>query len=76
VDLYGEIDYVACQIRICTEPSEEHRLPTYWHEALHAILTHATMHKQSGNEQLIAILANGIVQVLQDNPEMGKVANG
>jgi len=72
-DLYGEIDYVERKIRISTAQPEAARLPTYWHEVIHGILAQAAMHKQNNNEQLVTILANGIVQVLQDNPEMSEV---
>jgi len=41
---------------------------TLWHEMLHAIMLNAGMREQ--DETLILALSHGIVQVLQDNPEL------
>lgn len=41
-----------------------------WHEIVHIILAHAKIKKH--NERLVEVMANGIMQVLKDNPEFVK----
>jgi len=74
--MYAELDCPKSEIRLWAAITEDHRPVTLWHEALHAILIQAGMEKLSGNEQVISVLSHGIVQVLQDNPEMVKVGDG
>ena len=67
--LYGEIIYSTRRIRIKPDQEKDQRLATLWHETLHAILEHAGM-KYRKRERLVKVLANGVAQVLRDNPDI------
>jgi len=67
--LYGDIDYGRCRIRICADSDPQIRRITLWHEVLHGILA-AAAQTEDHNEAHIDALAHGIVQVLRDNPEL------
>ena len=68
--LYGEIAYEACTIRISSRAAEGLKPVILWHEILHGILSQAGL--EMPNEEAVAeALSHGIVQVLQDRPELG-----
>lgn len=67
-ELYGDINYGRCRIRIAAESDGQMKLVTLWHEILHGILTGSA--QTDHNEAHIDALAHGIIQVLCDNPEL------
>ena len=67
--LFGQINYKKSTIKLTKRMSNQHERQTIWHEAIHAI-AHQTGAKI--DEQLVEILASGIMQVINDNPEIGK----
>ena len=69
--LYGELDYSGLRIRIMAGLPVSLRATALWHEVIHAILNQAARDSENDDEGLVRILANGITQVLKDNPEMG-----
>lgn len=64
-ELYGDIDYGKCRIRITAESDAQKQRVTLWHEVLHAILYQAGM--TDHDEQVIDALAYGITQALREN---------
>jgi Zn-dependent peptidase ImmA (M78 family) len=65
---YGFCDYGRSVITLAKFMKRSHRRATLWHEVIHVILHQAGY--ADHDEQMVTALANGIVQVLQDNPEM------
>jgi Zn-dependent peptidase ImmA (M78 family) len=68
--LYGDISYQTAVIRINSDTDENVQKVTIIHEAIHGILNHAGITKHG--EKVIEIIANGIHQVLIDNPDLLK----
>lgn len=64
--LYGDITYENAEIRIATYAQQVQR-QTLLHEAIHGVLAHAGIYNH--DENLIDIIANGLHQVLINNPE-------
>ena len=64
----GRIRYSRARITVARHLGPQAARLTLWHEIMHGILTHAGLTDQS--EQVIEALANGVVQVLRDNPEL------
>lgn len=73
VGLNGHIRYNECQIKVDSDLHPQIKEITIWHEVLHGILENAGFFQEQTHERIIDALAHGIVQVLRDNPEMGKV---
>ena len=69
--LCGDIDPMACRIRIRDDMHAQAQQVTLWHEVIHGILMNAGY--RDHDEQQIDALAYGLVQVLRDNPEMREV---
>lgn len=67
--LYGDINYEKCRIRIASESDPQIKLVTLWHEIFHGILNGAAQTEEH-NEAHIDALAHGIIQVLRDNPQL------
>jgi hypothetical protein len=74
--LNGDIRYRKQHIRIERKLSDDKKLVTLWHEALHGILEQAGINDE--NETIVIALSYGIVKLLQDNPALVKytVSNG
>jgi hypothetical protein len=68
-ELYGDIDYSKCRIRIAAESDAQVKRVTLWHEILHGILTGAAQ-TEDHNEAHIDALAHGIILLLRDNPAL------
>ena len=66
--LDGRCGWHNCEIHIEKKMSLQTKQLTVWHEVIHAILIHAGVNKH--DEQLINILSYGIMDVLENNPEM------
>lgn len=68
--LDGHIKYRPYSINLDAELGEQGERVVLWHEVLHGILAQAGFRHEDEHEQLLDALAYGIVQVLQDNPEL------
>ena len=71
--LYGDINYNANVIRISDTdtPGHQKRCIVLWHEILHGIAEHAHADLSAATEEeAINVLAKGVYQVLQDNPQL------
>jgi len=68
--MYGQIDYGKSLIELDADMGPQHDRQTLWHEVIHAIMNHAGIQKH--DEPLVEIMASGIMQVINDNPEMGR----
>lgn len=68
--LDGNIVYGLCQIRLDSKLSEQAQLQVAWHEAIHAILSHAGINRH--NDNLIDALAYGVMDVIRNNPWMAQ----
>jgi hypothetical protein len=44
-----------------------------WHEALHLVIGQGGLWDLAHNEHLVESLANGVMQILRDNPAMRSV---
>lgn len=72
--LYGRIDFENSTIELSETDGVSHdrRCITTLHEILHGIANHAelSLGEETDEEKIINILARGIYQVIQDNPEL------
>lgn len=71
--LYGDICYETSTIRINEDHSGPVQLATLLHEAIHGILNHAAI--TDHDERTVEIVANGMNQVLMDNPGAFRFSN-
>lgn len=62
----GRIEYGKAVVKLNSELADQSVVPVLWHELLHGILDNAGQHVQP--EGIIEALANGITQLLRDNP--------
>lgn len=67
---YGQIIYAESLITLMPGMSAQRQEMTLWHEILHGILTQGGYREQ--DEQVVDVLAHGLMQVFQDNPELIK----
>jgi len=67
---WGEADFGACEIRLEATANPQFKRITLWHEIVHAILVGAGVDSSEHDEVFVDQLAYGIMQVLQDNPEL------
>lgn len=65
-DSSGSIQFGQCILNVDKDMHPQVQKVVIWHEAVHAILTHASI---DHTEQMVETLAHGIIQLLQDNPE-------
>jgi Zn-dependent peptidase ImmA (M78 family) len=72
--LYGQIEYGKNVIRLNNRNKNQKNRQTLWHEAIHGILFNAGCRDE--DEQLVHILASGIMEIINENPKMGKKVNG
>lgn len=70
--LNGWIRYNESEIHVEEKLGPQMKRATVWHEVFHGVLEQAAV---KHNEQLIEVLAYGIVQVLRDNPWLREVNN-
>lgn len=68
--LAGEITYNQCDIRLAVGMPLVYEQRVLWHELWHAAFAHTGHDVFRNNEQLVDTLANVIVQVIQDNPDL------
>jgi hypothetical protein len=67
--LHGDIAWTKARIRIRKDQAESRKVVTLVHEALHGLLENAAFDGPHP-ENVIAILAFGLVELLRDNPEL------
>lgn len=67
-DLVGEISYNHGIIRVSSALCKQAQEQTLWHEILHGIMQNAG--KSDHSEEIIDLLATGIMGVLNDNPQL------
>lgn len=67
----GHITYSRVRIVLAAHLKPQMARLTLWHEIVHGILTHGAITDQ--DERLVEVVAAGVVQVLRDNPELGRV---
>lgn len=72
--LNGHILHSEAQIKLDADMSEDMKLITLWHEALHGIL--AVAGHDDEPESFIVPLGYGLVALLRDNPELVKLTIG
>ena len=65
----GQFCHTESEIRLDAALGPQARRATLWHEILHGVLVHAG-YTDEHDERMIAALAYGVMQVLQDNPVM------
>lgn len=70
--LCGEIDYVKHTIYLNNEYSEEQMKVTLLHEIMHGIFNREGHTDWRENEDLIDAIAEGLFELLKDNPELFK----
>lgn len=66
--LNGHILFDDCKIKVRAGLPSQRRYQVLWHEIVHGLLALGGMHEH--DEQVVEVLANGIVMVLQDNPAL------
>ncbi len=71
--LDGHIVFSECQIKVEQSLSPQAERQVIWHEVLHGIITQAG---REHNEELIDVLAYGIMDVLQANPWLAETVSG
>lgn len=72
-ELDGEIAYTKQQIHVRALMGADYANVVLWHEVLHGLFTHSGLAHLFTSEQAEALMdcfSYGIVQVLQDNPNM------
>lgn len=67
---WGECDHESLEIRIKKSLPEPHRVVTFVHELMHAMLAHSGIMEH--DEQHINALSVRLVEVLRDNPDVVK----
>lgn len=70
--LDGNISYARSEIRLGAELEWQAKRQTLWHEIIHGLMTQGHIETGEAEEQMVDVLAYGIVQVLRDNPELVK----
>lgn len=66
-ELHGHVEDKTRTIRLNAQATDEGRYVTTWHEIIH---TFDFLYGLLLSEQEISILAAGITQILQDNPQL------
>lgn len=66
----GSANYTHCKIRLDKRLGKQTKRLTLWHEIVHCILVQNSITEH--DETMINALAYGIINVLQDNPELRK----
>lgn len=64
----GQIRYLKDEIALMPNLAAQAQLFVLWHEIAHGILMAAGIEEH--DEQMINVLAHGIIQVLRDNPDL------
>lgn len=73
--LYGEISFDKCEIRIDEDFAAGQRFPAIlWHEIIHGLLDRAGL--GDTDEKVIEVLGLGIVELLQENPDLLNIEYG
>lgn len=65
--LHGDIRWGESDIRVSNDNSEQVKICTLWHEAVHGILHNAG---QEHMEEVVIALGYGLVQLIRDNPAL------
>jgi len=66
--LWGEVRHTRSEIAIESDLADQEQYETLLHEVFHVILTQAGRDKETDDESLMDVLANGLMGVLRDNP--------
>ena len=69
-DADGRIEFTSARILLSNRLAPSYRRVVMWHEIVHGILDLSGQGEHSRNEGLVDSLANGIAQVLRDNPQL------
>jgi hypothetical protein len=69
--LHGHIVWASAEIRIASDQTDDMKVCTLWHEALHGILQNAG--QDDHPEALIIALGYGIVALLRENPQLAEL---
>ncbi len=68
-EIFGQVAYDECKIRILDRLAPQAKIATLWHEIIHAILVEAGF-TGDHNEQMVSAIAHGITGVLKNNPRI------
>ena len=74
IALWGHYKVDTSEILIANQLGPQQKVRVLWHEILHGVMSHAGIDDQS--EQLIEVLAYGIVDLLRNNPDLVKLTLG
>ena len=69
----GESQPDACRMIVNKDHHAQQQIIALFHEIYHLILLQAGKFYESSDEELVSVLAHGIVQVLRDNPQFVRV---
>jgi len=71
----GMQSYRRSTIEIADKLDQQDKNQVFWHEILHAICDRFHLRELDGDEQTIDLLATGIYEVIQDNPDIFQMEN-
>lgn len=71
--VYGLYCLAASTIELDKDQAPTPMFQSKWHEVVHGILVHAGIPAADHDETLVDAIANGVCQVLRDNPHMRDV---
>lgn len=66
--MWGQVLHGPCRVEIEADLSYQQQYHTLWHEIVHTLLNQVDLDKE-GDEQLVDVLAYGIMGVMRDNAD-------
>lgn len=67
-NLFGQISFCSCEIRLRPDQHPQQRRQTVWHEIVHVVLEQLGCNDDINNEAFTTALAHALMQVVVDNP--------